>query len=112
MLIDFNNMEEKAIPNFKGGEKQYDVKMFDHEANKIMHGRLVPGASIGYHTHVDNCEIIYILSGHGTCIGDKEKGEEAIPVNPGEAHYCPKGFSHSLVNTGDEDLIFFAVVAG
>lgn len=112
MLIDFKNMEEKSIPNFKGGEKQYDVKMFDHEANKIMHGRLVPGASIGYHTHTDNCEIIYILSGEGTVIGDKEKGEEDMPAVVGQAYYCPKGFSHSLVNTGDEDLIFFAVVAG
>ena len=26
MIIDFNNMKEEAIPNFKGGEKEYNVK--------------------------------------------------------------------------------------
>lgn len=107
MLVDFNNIEEQRIPNFKGGEKEYCVKMFTDDANKIMQGKLEPGASIGYHTHTEDEEIIYILSGNGTVINDD--GE--LPVNPGETHYCPKGRSHSLVNTGSEDLLFFAVVA-
>ena len=64
MLIDLNTMEEKCIPNFKGGEIAYNVKMFTDDTNKIMKGRLVPGASIGYHTHEEDEEIIFILSGH------------------------------------------------
>lgn len=107
MLIDLNTMEEKCIPNFKGGEIAYNVKMFTDDTNKIMKGRLVPGASIGYHTHEEDEEVIFILSGHGTVKNDD--GE--IPANPGEAHLCSKGRSHSLINTGDEDLIFYAVVA-
>lgn len=111
MIIDFSEMKEQSLPAFKGGEKEFNVKMFDHEGHKIMHGRLVPGASIGYHKHIDNCEIVYILSGEGTMVGDKEKGEADVPAVPGKAYYCPDGYSHSLVNTGTEDLIFFAVVA-
>ena len=107
MLIDLNTMEEQCIPNFKGGEIAYNVKMYTDDTNKVMKGRLVPGASIGYHTHEEDAEIIFILSGHGTVKNDD--GE--CPANPGEAHLCAKGRSHSLINTGNEDLIFYAVVA-
>ena len=34
--------------------------------------------------------------------------EEAVA---GNCHYCPKNHSHSMINNGTEDLVFFAVVA-
>ena len=80
--------------------------MFIDADNKIMRGRLIPGASIGLHTHETSSEIIYILSGTGKALYDG--GEEAL--SPGDCHYCPKGHSHSLINDGDADLTFFAVV--
>ncbi|MGN1158655.1 MAG: cupin domain-containing protein [Lachnospiraceae bacterium] len=107
MMIDFKNMEETILPGFKGGEKEYRAKMFADEQNRIMHGRLIPGASIGLHTHEDGSEIIYILEGEGKAIYD---GAEER-VYPGSCHYCPKGHSHTLINDTDADLIFFAVVA-
>ena len=73
---------------------------------KIMHGRLEPGSSIGLHSHETNSEVIYVLSGTAEFIYDD--GTET--VSAGECHYCPKGHSHSMMNNGDEDLIFFAVV--
>ena len=51
MIIDFKNMEEQILPNFKGGEKSYAVKKFTDDRNMIMYGRLESGASIGLHTH-------------------------------------------------------------
>lgn len=105
-MIDFVKMEEKLIPNFKGGEGTFAVKMFTDENNKILHGRLVPGSSIGVHCHDTSSEIIYILSGVGTAI--LEGKEETL--TPGQCHYCPKGASHTMINKGTEDLIFFAVV--
>ncbi len=104
MIIDFLTMNEEAKPNFKGGEKEYNVKMF----NKVMRGRLVPGASIGYHTHTEDQEVIYILEGEGSLV-DSE-GNVISKVLPGQATLCPKGESHSLVNKSDKDLLFFAVV--
>ena len=65
MLIDFNAMEEKIIPNMRGGEKEAGMRAYD-----------------------DGCE----------------------PLTVGSCHYCPKGHSHSLINDGDQDLIFFAIV--
>lgn len=109
MLIDFLNMTEEAKPNFKGGQKEYNVKMFDIGPNKIMRGRLVPGASIGFHTHTEDQEIIYVLEGEGTVVD--ENGSKVETVLPGQATYCAKNDSHSLVNKGDKDLKFFAVVS-
>lgn len=108
MIIDFLAMNEEAKPNFKGGEKEYNVKMFNTDGNKVMRGRLVPGASIGYHTHTEDQEVIYILEGEGSLV-DSE-GNVISKVLPGQATLCPKGESHSLVNKSDKDLLFFAVV--
>ena len=108
MIIDFLTMNEEAKPNFKGGDKEYNVKMFNTDGNKVMRGRLVPGASIGYHTHTEDQEVIYILEGEGSLV-DSE-GNVISKVLPGQATLCPKGESHSLVNKSDKDLLFFAVV--
>ena len=104
--IDFNKMEETSFPNFKGGEKSYEAKMFFDGKNRIMKGRLTPGSSIGIHTHDTSSEIMYFLEGVATAIYD---GVE-LQMLPGECHYCEKGHTHSLINKGTEDVVFFAVV--
>ena len=106
MVFDIINEEYAVYPNFKGGKKYFSAKMHDDELNRFMQGMLVPGATIGEHTHEGNSEIIYFLSGRGYVIYDGEK----IPVSAGQCHYCPKGHTHSLVNDSDEELVFFAVV--
>ncbi len=108
MKIDFNSIEEKKIDNFKGGEKSYAVKMFTDPMIKIMKGRLIPGASIGLHTHDTSCEVFFFKSGHGYVLFDGQR----IDVGPGDVHYCPKGHQHTLINdaASTEDLIFDAVV--
>jgi len=106
MKIDFNEIHETANPNFKGGEKEFNVRMFNDGLNKIMKGRLVPGASIGLHPHECNSEIMFITKGRGYVLYDGEK----LAIQAGETHYCPKGHSHSLVNDSGSDLEFSAVV--
>lgn len=106
MTIDFNKINENINYQFKGGNLAAHMRVFDDGANKIMKIRLEPGASIGVHTHTDNCEIIYCIAGHGMalCDGTEEN------IEPGQVHYCPKGSSHTLRNDGNEELIIFAVV--
>lgn len=106
MKIDFTGIEEQAIPAFKGGKKEFNVKMYTDEDVKILKGRLVPGASIGLHTHIGNSEIMFITKGAGYVLYDGEM----IPLKEGDVHYCPEGQAHSLVNDGVEDLEFSAVV--
>ena len=106
MLIDFTAIEEQICANMRGGEKEAGIKSFQDESNKIMRGRLVPGGSIGLHTHEKNSETVYILSGTGKFLYDGEYE----PLAPGSCHYCPKGHAHSLINDSEEDLVFFALV--
>lgn len=107
MIIDLKNLPIKKMVNFNGGEKEFNANMFiDESGNKIFIGKLIPGASIGLHTHETSCEVIYILNGHGKVLYE---GEE-FRVQAGLCHYCPKGKQHSLINDSDEDLDFFAVV--
>ncbi|MBQ7871480.1 MAG: cupin domain-containing protein [Oscillospiraceae bacterium] len=106
MKLDFVSMEETIIPHFKDGEKEIAAKMFFDGTNRLLHGRLVPGASIGTHCHDTSSEVIYILSGTATVLCD---GQSEI-LTPGQCHYCPKGSTHTMKNNGTDDLIFFAVV--
>ncbi|MBR5639931.1 MAG: cupin domain-containing protein [Muribaculaceae bacterium] len=106
MKIDFNELPLNVAANFKGGEGEYVSRRFVDENNKIMLGKLEPGSSIGYHSHDIDSEIMYFLEGEATVLTDE--GEETLL--PGQAHYCPKGRSHSLMNRGSVPLVFVAVV--
>ena len=101
MIIDFPNIPEQRLPNFKGGEKEYIARMFFDGQNRIMYGRLEPGASIGLHTHETSSEIMYFLEGRGKVL--LADGEERVAA--GQCHYCPKGHTHSLVNDSDADVM-------
>lgn len=106
MTIDFNNMGAVSIPSFKGGEKEMLTKMFFDGTTRILHGVLVPGASIGEHTHTDSCEILFVVKGSGTIIDDGVSSA----IEAGQCTYCPKDHSHSLINTGTANLEFYAAV--
>lgn len=68
--------------------------------------RLMPGASIGRHTHETNSEIMYIVSGTATfTVGD------TVETVPGRAvPLLPEGRHTYAQNRGGEPLVFFAVV--
>lgn len=107
MIIDFDSIITKSMPNFKGGDLSYEAAIADDGQCKIMRGCLLPGASIGMHQHADSCEAIFVISGVGTVYAPDAEPET---VRPGQCTYCPKGQSHSLRNEGTAPLVFFAVV--
>lgn len=102
MIIDFEKIKE----THKGGEKYISAKMFVDNNNKIMFGYIIPGASIGLHTHTESSEIVYILKGKATIIYDN--CEEI--VTQGQIHYCPEGHSHALFNKEEENIEYLAIV--
>ena len=106
MIIDLKNQQAEVFQNFKGGEKSLCAKMYSDDKNRIIHGVLESGATIGIHTHETNSEVIYILKGRGKVLIDGEYES----VEAGVCHYCPKGHTHSLINDSTEDLVFLAVV--
>jgi mannose-6-phosphate isomerase-like protein (cupin superfamily) len=105
-MINFSDIQPTLMPNFQGGEGITAAQMFVDDKNKIMRITLAPGSSIGMHCHETSCEVIYVLEGIGTAVldGVEEK------VEAGKCHYCPKGHTHSFINKGKRDLVFFAVV--
>lgn len=105
-MIDFNKLSETIIPNFYGGEGDTVARMFVDENNRIMKGRLAPNCSIGTHCHETSSEIIFIISGKGKAVLN---GEEEF-LTEGSCHYCTKGQTHTLINIGDNDLVFYAVI--
>ena len=106
MIIDFENMETQVMNNFKDGEKYTEAKMFVDDNNRIMFGRLIPGASIGLHKHEGRSEIIFVQDGCGKVLYQGQY----IDIKAGDVHYCPCGDEHSLINDSNSDLSFFAVV--
>ena len=114
MIIDFDKIDASVFPAFKGGEKEFSANMFFDGTNRIFKGRLIPGSSIGIHTHDDSCEVIFIIEGNGTLLEkDPDSGIETLTsVSAGQCLYCQKGHTHSLRNFSDvQDLVFYAVVA-
>ena len=98
MIINFNDIENKKIEHFNGGEGFISAR--------IMKGKLEPGCSIGLHKHEINSEILYVLKGKGKVLMDGKYEK----VSEGLVHYCPKGHEHSLINDSDDTLEFICVV--
>ena len=67
---------------------------------------LEPGATVGYHQHVGDNELYYIIEGKGLYT---ENGEE-YEVDAGTRTMVYDGDFHGLDNTGEEPLKFLAVV--
>lgn len=107
MLINFNELKDITIPHLNGGQGEVSARMHMDEEGKIMVSRIPVGASIGMHEQGTSNDINYVISGNGIAQCD---GEDEI-LKPGVCHYCSKGSTHSIVNTGNEDLILFTVVA-
>lgn len=67
---------------------------------------LPPGASIGVHDHADEDEIYIIQKGRGVMTD----GGKEFTVEAGDAILTGQGASHSIRNSGAEDLVVTAVI--
>ena len=67
---------------------------------------LPPGTSIGVHDHIGEDEIYIIQKGQGVMTD----GDEEITVAAGDAILTGQGASHSIKNTGSEDLVVTAII--
>lgn len=106
MLIDFSKVKEITIPGMNNGTGEMTAKMYMDEGEKIIPCSIHAGGSIGLHSHNTSDDINYVLSGCGKAICD---GQVEL-LSAGCCHICKKGSEHSIVNTGDEDLVLLTVV--
>lgn len=106
MLINFNEQQERKTPGMYNGTGEMSAKMFMDDNGKIIPCKIHKGGSIGMHSHPTSDDINFIISGTGKAICD---GKEEILL-AGNCHICKKGSEHSIINTGDEDLVLLTVV--
>ena len=66
-----------------------------------------PGFTSNEHSHADQEEIFYCVSGAGQCRVDGE----VVDMGPGDVVYVPPGAMHQLVNPGTEVFKVVAVVS-
>ena len=106
MKIDFNEIEPMTIPGMNGGTGMVTAQMYHDEYYRIIPTTIHPGGSIGGHTQSSGDDLNYIISGTGRAICDGTEEE----LKPGVMHICPKGASHSIINTGEDDLVMLTIV--
>lgn len=105
-------MVTERIENMAGGQGHTLIKHLLDE--KQMNGKcrlyaevtLEPGCSLGYHEHHQESETYYIISGKGIY---SDNGTLRM-VSAGDVTFTPNGMGHGLTNTGDENLVFMALI--
>ena len=106
MLLNFNEIKEITIPGMNNGTGTMTAKMYMDNQGKIIPCSIHPGGSIGLHKHETSDDINYVLSGTGKAICDGR----AEVLGAGICHVCKKGSEHSIINTGEDDLVLLTVV--
>ncbi|MFH1799559.1 MAG: cupin domain-containing protein [Candidatus Omnitrophota bacterium] len=112
MIKKKNDQAIERRANMRGGAGAVTVRHYlkpeEIKARTRLCAELIlpPGTSIGLHDHVDEDEIYLIQKGQGLVTDD---GRE-FPVATGDAILTGQGASHSIKNTGAEDLVVTAVI--
>lgn len=106
MLIDFNVLEEMTMPCMNGGEGMMTARMFNDDNYRIIPTKIHKGGSIGLHKQESGDDLNYILSGIGKAVCDGK--EETLTA--GTLHICLKNSAHTIINTGDGDLVMLTIV--
>ncbi|MBH8608759.1 cupin domain-containing protein [Thermoactinomyces sp. CICC 10521] len=63
-----------------------------------------PGQQSLPHQHEEK-EVFIIVKGQGTAVSD----DETCAVEAGDVIYFEPGTTHSVINTSDEELVFFSI---
>ncbi len=112
MIIRKDQMEKEVRPNPFGGEGSpvfhhlLDASLLKGEAKMFNIVEFQPGESLGWHGHIDNFEIYYILEGQALV---NDNGEE-YEVYPGDLVYTADGAHHSIQNNGTGVMKMVATV--
>ena len=88
------------------GTGTMSARMYNDDFYRIIPTAIHLGGSIGTHKQESGDDMNYIISGTGKAICDGAEEE----LRPGVMHICPKGSEHSIINTGEEDLVMLTIV--
>ena len=109
MLTKFESITPVEVNNLRGGMGSCTLyKLEDLPVQYKMFAKIVihPNSSIGYHAHVGDEEIIYVLEGVGKVIVE----EETKVLEQGMINVCKENHYHSVINDSDKDLVILGIV--
>ena len=111
MYKEIKQLKTETKFNNAGKEKMFmtDLADFDASDPRIRLFSLVqvkPGEEVEYHMHIGESESFFFLSGKGIYNDNGTK----VDIVPGMATLTPSGQGHSVKNTGDEMLVFIALI--
>ena len=112
MIKKKHSRETETREHMRGGTGKVTVRHYlkpeEIRARTRLCAELVlpPGTSIGNHDHVNEDEIYIIQKGQGLMTD----GGKEFSVEAGDAILTGQGASHSVKNTGAEDLVITAVI--
>ncbi len=106
MRIDFNEIASMTFPGMDNGTGMMSARMYNDESYRIIPTAIHPGGSIGTHRQESGDDMNYIISGIGKAFCDGVEED----LRPGIMHICLQGSEHSIVNTGEEDLVMLTIV--
>lgn len=112
MIRRAQEMKSEIRSQMRGGVGDNIVTNIMEESEFLGHGRLFanitlkPGNSIGFHKHEGDFETYYIAHGEGILDDNGTK----TPIKAGDMSYTKNGESHSIENTGKEDMLIIALV--
>lgn len=105
-------MTVERVENMAGGQghtiikRLLDEKQLNGKCRLYAEVTLEPGCSLGYHEHHGESETYYIISGKGIY---SDNGNLRM-VGPGDVTFTPDNCGHGLTNSGDENLVFMALI--
>ena len=105
-MIGVMGIQEAKVSGVDGGTRLTAARMYAGAGGKIIPCTLEKGSSIGMDAHQTSGDINYVLAGAGKAVCD---GKEEL-LTAGTCHICKKGSSHSILNTGETDLVLLTVV--
>ncbi|MDD4849357.1 MAG: cupin domain-containing protein [Gemmiger sp.] len=114
MVHKHDELSPSIVHNMRGGTgdvaltRLFQPEEYESPLPMVARLRLPPGASIGYHQHEGEEEIITVISG----VADYSDDGGTITLHAGDCCLCKSGHSHSICNAIEtDDLQLFAVVA-
>ena len=81
MQIDFNKIDIMTFPGMNNGTGTMSARMYNDDSYRIIPTTIHPGGSIGVHKQESGDDLNYIISS-----------------------------GHSIINTGEEDLVMLTIV--
>lgn len=112
MIVQTKLKKQEIKQNMRGGNGNVaithitDQEILGKNCRLFAQITVKPGDSIGEHQHLGEREIFYFLQGNGIVVDNGKQSE----IGPGDVMVTPDQSSHSVINTGDQDLVFMALI--